>query len=151
MRQHLADILGKQAKQLVFYRCQVNFFIIVNTARNIVYPQSAIDKLRDRDVFGLHKPPLYHPEPCEKFINRERLCQVIICPLSRAVILSLSSLLALTMIIGTSLQVRICFHHLNAVNIRQSKVKYDNIRLMRSVEHDRFIALTAVINDSHSF
>ena len=39
MCQHLADILGKQAKQLVFYRCQVNFFIIkVNTARNIVYP-----------------------------------------------------------------------------------------------------------------
>ena len=30
-------------------------------------------------------------------------------------------------------------YHLNAVNIRQSKVKYDNIRLMRSAEHDRFV------------
>ena len=61
--------------------CQhVQFFIIkINTARNIVYPQSAVDKLRDRYVFGSHEPPLYHPEPCEKFINRERLCQVIIC------------------------------------------------------------------------
>ena len=141
MCQHLADILGKQAKQLVFYRCQVKFFIIkVNTARNIVYPQSAVDKLRDRDIFGLHKPPLYHPEPCEKLIDRERFCQVIICTFVKCCYF-IPVLAPCTDYDNRNIAPSAyMLYDLNAVNIRQSKVKYDDVRLVRSTEHDRFIA-----------
>ena len=141
MCQHLADILCKQAQKLVFYRGQVQFFIIkINTARNIVYPQSAVDKLRDRYVFGSHEPPLYHPEPCEKFINRERLCQVIICTFVKCCYL-IPVLAPCTDYDDRNIAPSAyMLYDLNAINVGQSKVKYDDVRFMRSAEHDRFSA-----------
>ena len=121
----------------------MNFLAVhINAACGIVYFQLTVCKFRFLFMVGtVHpgKPPLCDSQPCKQLINRERLCEVIICTRIKGV--DLIVILA-ACAYNDYRHIRpgaYPFDNLNAVNIGQTKIKQDYIGIVsRSLHKSHF-------------